>query len=99
MVISDLHMHSSASYDCFTSMWDMCERAVALGLEAVAFTEHVELNSEEFPSNPFDYQKARETWEKVREAYRPLVVCLGQVTYFILRMKYVGTSRCIPLTL
>lgn len=83
MVISDLHMHSSASYDCFTSMWDMCERAVALGLEAVAFTEHVELNSEEFPSNPFDYHKARETWEKVREAYRGrLVVLFGaEVTY------------------
>ena len=49
MGISDLHMHSSASYDCFTSIWDMCERAAALGLEAVAFTEHVELNPEEFP--------------------------------------------------
>lgn len=84
MGISDLHMHSSASYDCFTSIWDMCERAAALGLEAVAFTEHVELNPEEFPRNPFDYHKARETWEKVQEAYLgTLVVLFGaEVTYW-----------------
>lgn len=84
MGISDLHMHSSASYDCHTSIWDMCERAVSLGLEAVAFTEHVELNPDGYPYGVFDYHKARETWEKVRHKYRgKLVVLFGaEVTYW-----------------
>jgi len=79
MGISDLHMHSSASYDCFTSIWDVCERAAALGLEAVAFTEHVELNPEEFPRNPFDYHKAREPGRRCRRRTSArLWCCLGR---------------------
>ena len=47
MGISDLHMHTCASWDCSAEMRDMCEQAVRLGLEAVAFTEHVELNPDD----------------------------------------------------
>ena len=72
MGISDLHMHTCASWDCSAEMRDMCEQAVRLGLEAVAFTEHVELNpDDDHTYSTFDYHKAREIWEKVRDEFRP----------------------------
>jgi histidinol-phosphatase (PHP family) len=42
---ADDHVHSQFSYDtgATASMRDACERAVALGLPSIAFTEHVEL--------------------------------------------------------
>jgi histidinol-phosphatase (PHP family) len=42
---ADDHVHSQFSYDtgADASMRDACERAVALGLPSIAFTEHVEL--------------------------------------------------------
>jgi histidinol-phosphatase (PHP family) len=42
---ADDHVHSQFSYDTggSASMRDACERAVALGLPSIAFTEHVEL--------------------------------------------------------
>ncbi|MDX6244475.1 MAG: histidinol-phosphatase family [Frankiales bacterium] len=42
---ADDHVHSQFSYDtgASASMRDACERAVALGLPSIAFTEHVEL--------------------------------------------------------
>ena len=36
----DFHMHSSFSGDSDTPMKDMIERAIALGLETICFTEH-----------------------------------------------------------
>jgi histidinol-phosphatase (PHP family) len=85
MGISDLHMHTCASWDCSAEMRDMCEQAVRLGLEAVAFTEHVELNpDDDHTYSTFDYHKAREIWEKVRDEFRGrLVVLFGaEVSYW-----------------
>ena len=40
---SDFHMHSSFSGDSDTPMKDMIERAIALGLETICFTEHTKI--------------------------------------------------------
>lgn len=84
MGIHDLHMHSSASCDSHASIWDMCESAIGLGLEAVAFTEHVEFGPGDYCYGAFDYHRARRTWEKARDKYRgKLEVLFGaEVTYW-----------------
>lgn len=84
MGVSDLHVHSSASCDCNASIWDMCERAVELGLEAVAFTEHVEFGPNDYCYRKFDYRRARSIWQKAREKYEgKLEVLFGaEVTYW-----------------
>ncbi len=83
MAISDLHIHSLASCDCHASIWDMCESAVGLGLEAVAFTEHVEFGPDDFCYGKFDYYRAKSTWEKACEKYQgKLRILFGaEVTY------------------
>lgn len=83
MAISDLHVHSSASCDCHASIWDMCESAVSLGLEAVAFTEHVEFGPNDLCCGKFDYYRARNTWEKACKKYqgKPKVLFGAEVTY------------------
>lgn len=83
MGVSDLHVHSSASCDCYASVWDMCESAIDMGLEAIAFTEHVEFSPEDYCYRQFNYHKARRAWQKARERYRrTLKVLFGaEVTY------------------
>lgn len=41
-ITTDLHMHTTYSWDARNTPREMCERAVELGLEAIAFTEHAE---------------------------------------------------------
>lgn len=39
---SDLHTHTTHSWDARNTPFEMCERAATLGLNAIAFTEHAE---------------------------------------------------------
>jgi histidinol-phosphatase (PHP family) len=41
--LSDLHVHSQFSCDGRSTMEAICHRAVALGLDSIAFTDHVDL--------------------------------------------------------
>ena len=41
--LSDLHVHSQFSCDGRSSMEAICRRAVALGLQSIAFTDHLDL--------------------------------------------------------
>ncbi len=40
MLLTDYHVHSDISFDCNTSMMDMCQHAVEIGLAEIAFTDH-----------------------------------------------------------
>jgi len=84
MTVSDLHVHSSASCDCDASIWEMCDAAVQLGLEAVAFTDHLEFKPEDPCYKRFDYAKALYTFEKARSYYDgTLEILFGvEVTYW-----------------
>ncbi|MEW6228592.1 MAG: PHP domain-containing protein [Bacillota bacterium] len=55
VVYCDLHVHLSASCDSDAEIWDVCERAIEVGLEAVAFSEHVELAPGDYCHNRYDY--------------------------------------------
>ena len=41
-MLADYHVHTFYSDDCETPMEAMAERAVALGVEEICFTEHVD---------------------------------------------------------
>ena len=43
-VIADTHLHSSFSGDSETPMKDMIEKAIALGLKEICFTEHMDFD-------------------------------------------------------
>ena len=42
MKISDLHTHSSNSFDAQNTVFEMCESAINRGLYAIAITDHCE---------------------------------------------------------
>ncbi|MEW6107230.1 MAG: PHP domain-containing protein, partial [Bacillota bacterium] len=79
----DLHVHSSASCDSDTEIWDVCERAIGVGLEAVAFTEHVELAPGDYCYKRYDYERSKSACDKAKERYRGRIEVLfgAEVTY------------------
>lgn len=40
----DCHVHTKFSYDCTMDLADACEAAIKLGLDGIAFTDHVDLD-------------------------------------------------------
>ncbi|WHH59927.1 histidinol-phosphatase HisJ family protein [Petroclostridium sp. X23] len=71
MILHDYHIHSSFSGDSQMSMETACERAIALGLKEIAFTDHVDIdfpNSD--PSFAIDYALYSDKFFEVKEKYK-----------------------------
>ncbi|MBP8613926.1 MAG: histidinol-phosphatase HisJ family protein [Firmicutes bacterium] len=84
MVVSDLHVHSLASCDSDASIWEMCERACEFGIEAIAFTEHLEFRPKDLCYRKYDYGRAISVCEEARTHYEgTLKILFGvEVTYW-----------------
>jgi len=84
MAVSDLHVHSLASCDSDASIWEMCDRACELGIEAIAFTEHLEFRPQDTCYGKYDYDKAMSLCESARDYYDgTLRILFGvEVTYW-----------------
>ncbi|MGL5961265.1 MAG: histidinol-phosphatase HisJ family protein [Cetobacterium sp.] len=54
MIISDYHIHSSFSGDCVEELDRICKKAIDLGIEEIAITDHMDLDIEE-SSNSIDF--------------------------------------------
>ena len=52
-ILWDCHMHSSFSADSDTPTEDMIRRSIALGLEGICFTEHLD---PDYPPTPDDLE-------------------------------------------
>lgn len=67
---SDLHVHSlDFSGDAVSYMKEMCQGAIAKGLERICFTEHVDFDPNYDDSIPFDPEKYCRYIENMRDAY------------------------------
>lgn len=51
-VLSDCHLHSSFSGDCETPMEEMILQGISLGLKAMCFTEHQDIDFPDSPEEP-----------------------------------------------
>lgn len=67
----DFHLHSSFSSDSSTPMEDMIKRGIALGLDGMCFTEHMDLD---FPGEDglflTDMEQYEKTFCRLKEQYR-----------------------------
>jgi histidinol-phosphatase (PHP family) len=83
---ADYHIHSQWSYDTFgrTSMAAACERAIELGIPAVAFTEHLDF-SQAGPGDAIGDQGIKPGWW---DAIRPLDVAGYQAGLAECRDRY-----------
>ncbi len=76
--ILDMHAHTDNSYDGKHSTMFLCEQAVDLGLRAVAFTDHLEMDF--YREKRFDRTALQSFFEvaKARNSFRgKLIVCVG----------------------
>lgn len=71
-MLADYHLHTSFSDDSQTPMEDMVQRALALGLDEICFTEHVDYGVK--TTLNCDYNTYFSTLERLRAAYA------GQIT-------------------
>ncbi len=73
-VLYDYHLHSSFSWDGRNEPDDMCRRAVSLGLSGICFTEHMDADYPELPSDVIvstpDLPACMKRGEQLKEHYR-----------------------------
>lgn len=108
-VLTDLHVHTEWSSDApFGSMERTCERAVAAGLPAIAFTDHADFDGE---TSPLDLEGYLASIERCRDRFPELRVLtgveLGEAHRFpaeadaLLRRHpldmVLGSCHCIPV--
>ncbi len=70
MIRYDFHMHSSFSGDCATSPYAMAERALALGLDGICFTEHQDIDAPDCGVDfSVDFERYFAAMQKLREDF------------------------------
>ncbi len=75
--LMDYHLHSAVTVDARMSEAEACERAAALGIQEIAFTNHVMLNQQAYLMSP---QQCAAHWESIQacqRAYPTLTIRLG----------------------
>ncbi|MBD3168734.1 MAG: histidinol-phosphatase HisJ family protein [candidate division Zixibacteria bacterium] len=78
---ADFHVHPQYSIDAQGSIPDYCERALSLGLEAICFTTHIDLNPARDEVDPFiriDGEIIRVTPESLAIYYNDVMSAKGK---------------------
>ena len=74
----DYHLHTSHSMDCERTMDSLCRRALALGLDEICVTDHIEPGH---PQRELDIPPVWPNWQKdiaqCREKYPELILRAG----------------------
>ena len=65
----DLHVHSCRSHDGSATVQEWCERAVALGLRVIGFSEHVDLDETDACLEPLDFDAYRAEVESAQAEF------------------------------
>ena len=76
---ADYHLHSFYSDDSQTPMDDMVRRAIALGLEEICFTEHVDYGIKTVQNCDYDAYFA--ALEDMRQKYRGQIAIRGGIEF------------------
>jgi histidinol-phosphatase (PHP family) len=66
---ADLHVHSSCSVDGKSSIDEMCEAAIAIGLGAICFTDHWDFDEQDAGYGRFDYDEYTGLVEAAKTKY------------------------------
>lgn len=71
---ADLHVHSTCSADGRSSIEQMCEAAIEIGLGAICFTDHWDFDEQDPGYGRFDYEQYTELVEAARAKYASRLV-------------------------
>lgn len=79
----DYHMHTAVTVDAHATEEECCQRAVALGLREIAFTNHVMLTEPDFTMSP---EELVDHWVRIQvcqQRYPELTIRLGlEIDYY-----------------
>lgn len=56
MKCADFHVHSTLSYDGQSSIYQMCQKAIDLGIEEIGFSEHMDFEPTDVGYGYFNYE-------------------------------------------
>lgn len=65
----DLHVHTNFSFDSKVTMEQYALRAIELGLDAICFTDHIEINKSYNTFATFDFDGRLKEFERVKARY------------------------------
>lgn len=72
----DLHVHTEYSFDSVASMERYALRAVELGLDAVCFTDHIDINAHRNTFASFPFEARLKEFERVKKQFEGKVKLL-----------------------
>lgn len=72
----DLHVHTNFSFDSVATMEQYAMRAVELGLDAVCFTDHIDINSHRNTFKNFPFDERLRQFERVKKQFEGKVLLL-----------------------
>lgn len=74
----DLHVHTNFSFDSNVTMEQYADRAIELGVDAVCFTDHIDINRHYNTFETFDFDGRLKEFERVKKQYDgKLLLLLG----------------------
>ncbi len=77
----DLHIHTEFSCDSEAKMEQYAEAALAKGITTLCFTDHVDLNPNDYGYNYYAPDRYFENYRKVRDKYEGRVILLSGIEF------------------
>ena len=66
----DYHIHSNHSCDGKSSIFEMCQKAIELGIEEIGFSEHVDFEPRDLGFGFFNYDEYTSEIGDVQDFYK-----------------------------
>ena len=67
--IVDYHVHSNQSCDGKSSISEMCQKAIELGIEEIGFSEHVDFEPKDWGFGYFNYERYNSEIKNAKESF------------------------------
>lgn len=65
----DLHTHTSYSFDSKSPMLQYVQKALEIGVDAICFTDHIDVNRHYDTFDGFEFDRRREEFDRLRDKY------------------------------
>jgi histidinol-phosphatase (PHP family) len=89
----DYHLHTAVTIDGNMSESEACERSLAIGIQEIAFTNHVMLNQPDYQISPASFLHHWENINDCKERYPQLQIRLGiEMDYYPNRESEIETK-------
>lgn len=79
-MITDLHIHTEFSCDSEADMEQYVKQAIERGMQALCFTDHVDLNPDDYGYNYYVPEKYFEKFNRVKKIIGIRLLCIPELS-------------------